>query len=94
MSDFIDVRKIINHFDIQLKLKVNGKLRQDFLTADLIHKIDDQIAHLSKYISLNDGDMILTGTGGGIDKVVVGDNIETSMYQKGELLMQMTTPVI
>jgi 2-keto-4-pentenoate hydratase/2-oxohepta-3-ene-1,7-dioic acid hydratase in catechol pathway len=49
---------------------------------------------LSKYVSLNDGDMILSGTGGGIDKVVVGDNIETSMYQKGELLMQMTTPVI
>ena len=56
---------------------MNDKPRQDFNTSELIHKIDDQIAFLSKYISLNDGDMMLTGTGGGIDKVVVGDSIET-----------------
>ena len=79
ISDFIDVRKLQNHQDIQLKLKVNDKLRQDFNTSEMIHKIDDQIAFLSKYMNLNDGDMILTGTGGGIDKVVVGDSIETQM---------------
>ena len=67
----------MSHQDIQLRLKVNDKPRQDFNTSELIHKIDDQIAFLSRYISLNDGDMILTGTGSGIDKVVVGDSIET-----------------
>jgi 2-keto-4-pentenoate hydratase/2-oxohepta-3-ene-1,7-dioic acid hydratase in catechol pathway len=63
----------LDHQDIQLKLKVNDKPRQDFNTSEMIHKIDDQIAFLSKYMNLNDGDMILTGTGGGVEKVLVGD---------------------
>ena len=63
----------MDHQDIQLKLKVNDKPIQDFNTSEMIHKIDDQIAFLSKYMNLNDGDMILTGTGGGVEKVLVGD---------------------
>ena len=63
-----------------MSLSVNGEIRQNFLTSDLIHKIPDQIAFLSKYMNLHEGDMILTGTGDGISIVKPGDIIETYLY--------------
>lgn len=52
------------------------------------------IAYLSKHISLNEGDMILTGTGDGVSAVKPGDVISTFMYQNEKQLMSMNTPVV
>lgn len=45
---------------------VNGELRQDSNTRHLIFNIWDQIAHLSQAITLEPGDLIFTGTPGGV----------------------------
>jgi 2-keto-4-pentenoate hydratase/2-oxohepta-3-ene-1,7-dioic acid hydratase in catechol pathway len=45
-------------------------------------------------VYLNEGDMILTGTGGGIDKIKVGDVIDTALFQNEIKLVSMSTPVV
>ncbi len=50
-----------------LSLKINGEVRQQGTTADMIHKIVPLIAYMSRFFTLKAGDVILTrhpGRGG------------------------------
>ena len=61
----------------------------------MLHKVEDQIAYLSKYVGLNEGDMILTGTGAGVSVIKAGDMIETRLLQgDDEVVLSMQTPVV
>lgn len=46
--------------------KVNGEIRQDGNTKDMVKKIDDLIAEISQYVALHPGDIIATGTPSGV----------------------------
>jgi acylpyruvate hydrolase len=52
--------------DLALKTWVNGELRQDSRTSDLIFKIPQLVAHLRETCTLEPGDLILTGTPSGV----------------------------
>ena len=52
--------------ELQLRTYVNGELRQDATTADLIFGIDRVVAHIAEITALQPGDMILTGTPEGV----------------------------
>ncbi len=45
-----------------LSLKINGEVRQQGTTADMIHRIVPLIAYMSRFFTLKAGDVILTGT--------------------------------
>lgn len=59
-ADELDANKL------QLKSWVNGEVRQDSNTADLIFDVPTIIHHLSQYMVLEPGDLILTGTPEGV----------------------------
>jgi acylpyruvate hydrolase len=52
--------------NLRLRTWVNGDLRQDGSTADLIFKIDQLISFITETCSLEPGDLILTGTPAGV----------------------------
>ena len=52
--------------DLRLRTWVNGELRQDARTSDLIFGIDHLVAFLSETCTLEPGDLILTGTPSGV----------------------------
>src|SRR5690606_23255309 len=52
--------------DLRLRSWVNGELRQDSSTAKMIFRIDFLISYLSQGITLEPGDVILTGTPEGV----------------------------
>lgn len=56
--------------------KVNGKSRQDGSIADMIFPIPKLIAHISSVMTLEENDVILTGTPSGVGPIVAGDVIE------------------
>jgi 2-keto-4-pentenoate hydratase/2-oxohepta-3-ene-1,7-dioic acid hydratase in catechol pathway len=63
--------------DIIIKSWLNGETRQDYSTKHMAHKIPAQIAWLSRFIQLQPGDVIATGTYHvGLGPVNVGDTIE------------------
>lgn len=75
-----------------IQLRVNGALRQDGHTADMIHKVYEQIAVLSQGMTLECGDVIATGTPDGVGMgmkppqfLKKGDTVEIYMPSIGKL---------
>ncbi len=56
----------IDHRHVRLRSWVNGEPRQDSMTADLIFGVDEIVHHLSQYLVLEPGDLVLTGTPEGV----------------------------
>ncbi|QAS54457.1 fumarylacetoacetate hydrolase family protein [Halobacillus litoralis] len=52
--------------NLSLKTTVNGELRQNSNTSDMIFYCDEIISYISQYMTLNPGDIILTGTPEGV----------------------------
>ncbi len=56
----------INANDVRLRSWVNGDLRQDSRTSDMLFDVDYIVWHLSQFLRLEAGDLILTGTPAGV----------------------------
>lgn len=76
---FISKSAISDPHDLRLQLKVNGILKQDGTTSDMIFRIPRVIEHVSSIMKLEDGDLILTGTPSGVGPIVPGDRVECSL---------------
>lgn len=70
---------------LALRLTVNGEVRQESNTRDLIFKIPELIAALSRFITLEPGDLISTGTPEGISPIKPGDVMEAYVEGIGTL---------
>ncbi|MDZ7278241.1 fumarylacetoacetate hydrolase family protein [Pantoea eucrina] len=67
----------------ELKLVVNGEVRQHGTTADMMHKILPLIAYMSHFFTLRAGDVILTGTPEGVGPLRSGDRLDVSLAGHG-----------
>ncbi|MGA9406178.1 MAG: fumarylacetoacetate hydrolase family protein [Bacteroidota bacterium] len=85
LSPFISKSLVSNPDNLEIKLSVNGKERQHSNTSNMIYKIDYIIAFLSSIFTLEEGDIIYTGTPEGVGKVVAGDVIEAEIPGIGKL---------
>jgi 2-keto-4-pentenoate hydratase/2-oxohepta-3-ene-1,7-dioic acid hydratase in catechol pathway len=65
--------------------RVNGTVRQDASTADLVFSVPNTIAYLSRFMTLLPGDVIMTGTPAGVGPIKVGDTIEVEIPGIGVL---------
>ncbi|ATZ11753.1 fumarylacetoacetate hydrolase family protein [Erwinia amylovora] len=65
--------------NVELKLTVNGQVRQQGSTAGMIHKIQPLIVYMSRYFTLRAGDVILTGTPEGVGPLQSGDKLSLSL---------------
>jgi len=61
--------------DTEISLHVNDTLRQQGRLSEMVHSVADIIASLSKLFELKPGDLIFTGTPGGVSTVVRGDSL-------------------
>ncbi len=76
--------------DLALKLWVNGELKQNARTSGMIFSIAEQIANLSRIMTLDPGDVILTGTPAGVGApkgtfLSVGDRVDAEIENIGKL---------
>ena len=63
---FVSKDEIPNPDNLTLQLKVNGEIRQNASTAELIMPVAELVAYVSRFITLNPGDVVSTGTPGGV----------------------------
>jgi 2-keto-4-pentenoate hydratase/2-oxohepta-3-ene-1,7-dioic acid hydratase in catechol pathway len=70
---------------IKIQTRVNGELRQDGTTLDLIFSIDRLIQHISEFCTLLPGDLIATGTPEGVGPLQNGDVVEVWVEGIGTL---------
>jgi acylpyruvate hydrolase len=73
ISDMVMKDAVANPQDLELKLWVNGELRQDANTSLMIFKIDLLISYISTIFTLGRGDIIATGTPAGVSQIRSGD---------------------
>ena len=71
--------------DLAVRARVDGELRQDGRTSDLVHKVPELIAYVSSIFTLLPGDIILTGTPAGVGPVDVGQRVEVEIEGIGTL---------
>jgi 2-keto-4-pentenoate hydratase/2-oxohepta-3-ene-1,7-dioic acid hydratase in catechol pathway len=69
----------------RLTIKVNGELRQDANTEDLVMPIPQLIEFMTSFYSLHPGDVILTGTPQGVGPIKAGDVMEAWIERIGTM---------
>jgi 2-keto-4-pentenoate hydratase/2-oxohepta-3-ene-1,7-dioic acid hydratase in catechol pathway len=67
---FLDIQGIHFHLDI------NGQTVQQGCTSDMLYKVDEIIAYISKFFTLKTGDILYTGTPAGVGPVKINDHLE------------------
>jgi len=72
-----------------LRLAVNGAERQHGTLAELIVDVPDLVARASRIVPLEPGDLIATGTPGGVGAIVPGDRLALAVDGVGELVMDV-----
>lgn len=71
--------------DALVACRVNGEMRQMASTREMVFTIPQLIAFISSVMTLQPGDVILTGTPAGISPLEDGDSVEVSVEGIGEL---------
>lgn len=71
--------------DIRVTTKVNGVLKQDGRTSQMVFPVDFLIRYISNMMTLNVGDVIATGTPSGVSKMENGDVCEVEIEGIGTL---------
>jgi 2-keto-4-pentenoate hydratase/2-oxohepta-3-ene-1,7-dioic acid hydratase in catechol pathway len=72
---------------LSLRLWLNGELRQDANTADLVWDVPKLIETYSQIMTLAPGDVVATGTPAGVGEVHAGDRIRLAIERLPELNM-------
>jgi 5-oxopent-3-ene-1,2,5-tricarboxylate decarboxylase/2-hydroxyhepta-2,4-diene-1,7-dioate isomerase len=83
---FVDAADVADPNTLTLNTYVNGQRTQHGSTRDFVNDIPSLIEYLSEFMTLQAGDVILTGTPEGVVNVNVGDEVITEVEGIGRLV--------
>ncbi|KAL8729829.1 MAG: hypothetical protein Q9166_004470 [cf. Caloplaca sp. 2 TL-2023] len=84
MSNYIQKNKIAEPHNVKLWLSVNGEVRQKDSTHLMLFRIPRILADISQCMTLEKGDVVLTGTPKGVGSVAVGDVMKAGLVVDGK----------
>ncbi len=79
VSDVVLKKEIINPNNLDIWLKVNGEVRQRSNTRNMVFSVEEILEFISSIMTLEPGDLIMTGTPEGVDEIQKGDVLEASL---------------
>lgn len=88
MDTFCPIGPVTKDFDWRnkrIRTWLNGELRQNGNTNDMIHSVPKLISFVSEFMTLNPGDIILTGTPAGVGQIKPGDRVRIEIDELGAL---------
>ena len=91
---FVDATDVADPGDLNLRTFVNGKLTQKGNTRDLVFDIPFLIEYLSSFMTLEAGDVILTGTPEGVSNVMPGDEVACEIDGLGRLVNTLAADTV
>jgi 2-keto-4-pentenoate hydratase/2-oxohepta-3-ene-1,7-dioic acid hydratase in catechol pathway len=87
-SDFVSLPERLDK--LTLELRVDGELRQSGGVELMMYKPDIILEELGRYTSLEDGDVIMTGTPAGVGAIHTGERFEARVLAAGRSLISAT----
>ena len=69
---------------------MDGEVRQFGSTADMVFGVNEIVSFISRVMTLLPGDVILTGTPGGVGPLVAGNRVEVEIERIGSLVNTVT----
>jgi len=87
-SEFVSFKGEVN--DLRLQLHINDQLAQQGGCDLMMYKPADIIREVKGFLSLEDGDVIMTGTPAGVGAVRAGDRFEGKIYAGDKLIAGAT----
>ena len=86
--------RFVDPTNLHLRLSVNGIVKQDAHTSDMIWSAAEQVSVLSEHVTLEPGDILLTGTPAGVGMATgtylkVGDKVEAAITGLGVLKVEI-----
>ncbi|MCU0453130.1 MAG: fumarylacetoacetate hydrolase family protein [Bacteroidetes bacterium] len=93
VSSFVAADRVPKVASLSLELLVNGQVRQRGSLADLIFPVEQLIAYLSRFVTLEAGDIIYTGTPEGVARVIPGETMEAKLLGGTSTLTRVTVSV-
>lgn len=85
LSSFVDASRVADPHNLELTLKVNGVIRQRTNTGKMNFKVDDLVSFLSTVFTIDEGDIIYTGTPEGVAQVAAGDILDAEIPGVGHI---------
>ena len=89
IGKLIDIKPGLDRKNINFHFTKNGEIVQNGNSKEMIFSIDNIIAHISTYFSLNIGDLIFTGTPAGVGECLVGDELEGFFENQSVLKLEI-----
>jgi len=89
IGNFAPIDTFRNINNIMFSLSVNDIRKQTGNTSDMIFSIPDLVAYLSTIFTLQEGDLIFTGTPQGVAQVKSGDHISAEL-ENGQSILQIS----
>lgn len=80
----------LDYADLRIETRLNGRVVQSESSRDLIFSVEEVIAHASRYVTLEPGDVVYLGTPGSTSAMEAGDIIEVEVEGVGVLRNQVT----
>ncbi|MEM9488852.1 MAG: fumarylacetoacetate hydrolase family protein [Myxococcota bacterium] len=80
--------------DLRLITRVNGEVRQDGRTSSMILSTAEYIAFASRYMTLEPGDILATGTPAGVGNLAIGDVVSVEIEGIGVLENRVIDDVV
>jgi 2-keto-4-pentenoate hydratase/2-oxohepta-3-ene-1,7-dioic acid hydratase in catechol pathway len=79
LAPFVPGDAVEDLTDLGIRLSLNGELRQDGNSRDMLNPIVPLIQHICGHFSLQPGDVILTGTPVGVGPLKIGDQLQVEL---------------
>ncbi|MND92692.1 Homoprotocatechuate catabolism bifunctional isomerase/decarboxylase [compost metagenome] len=87
----VDAADVPDVSNLKLRTWINGELKQEGSTSDMIFDIPYLIEYFSSFMTLQPGDMIATGTPEGLADVVPGDEVVVEVEGVGRLVNRIVS---
>ena len=84
ISSLISKQLIPDPSNINLWLSVNGQVKQSDNTELMLFRIPRQLSDISRVMTLEEGDIVLTGTPKGVGSVTTGDVMRAGLQVDGK----------
>ena len=89
IGDWVPVEQLQDVQNLRFHLDVNGQTVQQGCTADMLYRIDELIAFISRYFTLKTGDLLYTGTPAGVGPVHINDQLTGYLEDRKVLEMRV-----